>query len=144
MAPTRVKAGAGEKETPSTLKYRKAFFKPKTALANVRLEMALQFRCFQQDTLLKKLYRLISYFHDRVEKIRDERVVLQVDILLMSMRRLNLIQELDIVKEFESQERAVLERFNAQKVETQEAKDRVSCSDVISFACTLRCLHYNR
>lgn len=126
LPPTRAKGTTGEEETPSTLKYCKAFFKPKTCLANFRPEVALQFRCFQQDMLLKKLNKLIGYFHVRVEKIRDERVALQVDILLMSVRWLQLIQELDIVKDFDTSERAVLERFNAQKVETQEAKNRVS------------------
>ncbi|CAG7731039.1 unnamed protein product [Allacma fusca] len=114
-----------KKEAPSTTKARKAFFKPKTSLANVKLELALQFRCFQQDVALRKLNGFISYFHDRVEKIRDERVSLQVDVLLMSMRMLNLIQELDIVKDFDSTEKGVLERFSAQKVETAEAKERM-------------------
>ncbi len=107
-------------------KYRKTFFNPKTEAMSKRKERVITARCAQRDELLLKLKRLIEYFKKRVTDVSHERVILQLDTKLMSLGLLILIQELDIVKEFDTAEKTVLERLNAQKVECVNARERVS------------------
>ena len=106
-------------------KYRKSFFNPKGEPTTRRRDRILTHRCFQRDELLVKLKKLIDYFKQRVSDVRNERIELQLDIKLMSIGLLVLIQELDIVKEFDSAEKAILERLRAQKVECETARERV-------------------
>jgi len=109
----------------SVWKYRKSFFNPKTEPMTKRKDVIVAERCFQRDELLEKLNKIIAYFKQRVNDVRTERVELQLDIKLMSLGLLVLIQELDIVKEFDTAEKTILERLKAQKVECVTAKERV-------------------
>lgn len=116
-----------EFENMTVHKYRKYIFGAKKEILREqsRYETFVWPRLIEQELLFKELLGIIEYFHQRVKYLHDYRTKLDIDLHIKHIGLLTLIRELDIAKEFESQEKGILERLRVQKEEFHDARHKM-------------------
>ncbi|CAL8109223.1 unnamed protein product [Orchesella dallaii] len=111
-----------EFENMTVHKYRKYLFHPKYEREETRYETYMWPKLIEQETLFKELLGVIEYFHRRVKYLHDFHIKMDIDLHLKNVGLMTLIRELDIAKEFEAQEKGILERLRVQKEEFHDAR----------------------
>lgn len=114
-----------EYENMTVHKYRKYLFNPNSDREQTRLETMMWPKLIEQEMLFKELLQVIEYFHNRVKHLHDHRVQMDIDLHIKNIGLMTLIRELDIAKEFDTQEKGILERLQVQKEEFHDAHHRM-------------------
>jgi len=114
-----------ELESVASHRCRKCYFTPQTESEKKRFEVQFYPRLYRQEMLFNDLLRIISYYHERIKYLHDFRVQLEINSKIKMVGLITMISELDIAKEFDAQEKGILERLRAQQAESKDAKHQV-------------------
>lgn len=119
-----------EFENMTVHKYRKYIFQGKVTKESslreqTRYEAMTWPKLVEQELLFKELLGIMEYFHHRVKYLHDYKIKMDIDLHIKQIGLMTLIRELDIAKEFETQEKGILERLRVQKSEFHDARHKM-------------------
>jgi len=88
---------------------------------------------YEKEKILEKIEQTVQAYDEAIRNLRRERFKLEADVKMMDLRMLVLFQELQLLKEFEKRDNALVSKLNGKREEKVDIASKIKeCSEKIS------------
>jgi len=88
---------------------------------------------YEKEKMIEKIEQTVQAYDEAIRNLRRERFKLEADIKMMDLRMLVLLQELQLLKEFEKRDNALVTKLNGKREEKADIASKIKeCNDKIA------------